>query len=79
MEHEIQKWYDQLTEEEKLELEKEQAKQKIIDISKEIKERAILQQAEAGGDGQIDGEESQHELLETIDDNTKFFLLKIPN
>ena len=51
MEHEIQKWYDQLTEEEKLELEKEQAKQKIIDISKEIKERAILQQAEAGGDG----------------------------
>lgn len=38
-----------------------------------------MQQADMNNEGQVNGEESQHELIETIDDNTKFFLLKIPN
>lgn len=38
-----------------------------------------MQQAETNVEGQIEGEESQHELLETIDESTKFYLLKIPN
>ena len=38
-----------------------------------------MQQADQNTDGQVNGEEHQHELIETIEDNTKFFLLKIPN
>ena len=30
-------------------------------------------------DGQLNAEENKHKLLETIDEYTKFFLLKIPN
>lgn len=44
----------------------------LIDMKK-------IRQTDANSDEAADNEESQHELLEKIDENTKFFLLKIPN
>ena len=44
-----------------------------------MQENTLKKQADANKEGQMAGEENQHELLEVIDDLTKFFLIKIPN
>ena len=44
-----------------------------------LKQTSLKCNADQNNDGQSTIEENKHVLLEAIDDNTKFLLLKIPN
>lgn len=68
-----------MTEAEKELLLREQARDKILIKTAELKENQLIKQANASADGVANAAEDDHDLIKSIDDSTKFFLLSIPN